>query len=270
MKRAVALVLVAVACTPSVEEERALGEEYARQVEAQMTISEDQQLDQYIDQLAAQLTRSADSTGHTWRFTIVEADEMNAFAIPGGHIYVNRGLVERVGTMPELAGVLAHEVGHVVLRHSAEQMAKRSKANVAVNLFCSLTGWCEGTAAQVAINVGGAAFFARHSRQDEAEADSVAVQYLVAAGIDPSGVPSLFQRMAAERKASPDLFGAFFSSHPLDEERVERTSALVSAIPESTRTGLRREDEGFMAIKERLAVSGNSDGAAPADSSDGR
>jgi predicted Zn-dependent protease len=242
-------------CTPSVEDEQALGDQFATQVESQLTLSTNEVLDAYVDSLAGALTRAVGAGDRKWKFSVVESPEMNAFAIPGGHIYVHTGMLSRVQTMPELAGVLAHEIGHVVLRHSTEQMTKRTRANVVVSLFCSLTGWCEGTAAQAAINVGGAAFFARHSRTDESEADSVAVGYLVAAGIDPEGVPALFERIAEEQSRQPDLFSAFFSSHPVDVDRVARTSQIVRSLPDAKRQSLRTSDSSFARMRAALPIS---------------
>ena len=110
----------------------------------------------------------------SWRFFVVNSPEVNAFALPGGFVYVNRGLIERTSNMDELAGVLGHEIGHVVRRHSIKQMEKEQGANVGITLACVLTNICNSQAAGALINVGGTAVFARFSRQDEAEADQEA------------------------------------------------------------------------------------------------
>ena len=240
---------VASGCTPSIEDERRLGDEYARQVEAQVTLLADPALDAYVDALAASITAVADTLARDWHVSIIDAADLNAFALPGGHIYVNSGLVAQASSVAELAGVLGHEVGHVVLRHSSKQLGKRTKANVVVAVVCSLTGWCSSDAARVAINVGGAALFAKYSRTDEAEADSVAVEYLYRAGIDPRGVPAMFQRIAAAREAHPDLVGKLLASHPLDEERIGSTRRLVARWPDSTLDGMRREDPAFIRVR---------------------
>ncbi|MGQ0648321.1 MAG: M48 family metallopeptidase [Gemmatimonadaceae bacterium] len=241
--------LLTLACTPSLEEEQALGERYAREVETQVTVSRDVALDAYVDSLGAAIVAVADTLERNWHFSVIEADDLNAFALPGGHIYVNRGLVARAGSMSELAGVLGHEIGHVVQRHASEQLAARTKTNVAVTLFCSLTGWCSSDAAQVAINVGGAALFAKYSRADETEADSVAVEYLRRAGVDPRGVTEMFSRIARERASRPDLVAAILSSHPLDEQRIRRTRTLTAQWTDTQLDHLRRDDPGFDRVR---------------------
>ncbi|MGQ0766299.1 MAG: M48 family metallopeptidase [Gemmatimonadota bacterium] len=244
--RTVVLTLAAAtACTVSPDDERALGAQFAEQIDAQLKLITGTPLAAYVDSLGRSIAAAADSTDRFWRFSVVDDQAVNAFAVPGGYIYINRGIIEKAEDMSELAGVLGHEIGHVLLRHSAEQMEKRGKANVIVTLFCGVTGWCSSEIAQVAINVGGAAVFARHSREDEAQADSVAVTYLYNAGIDPRGVAGMFERLLAERMREPDAISAFFASHPLEEDRVVRTRALVRAWPEETLDRLRADDVKF-------------------------
>ena len=111
-----------------------------------------------------------------WHFYIVDSKEVNAFAVPGGFIYVNRGLIERTQRMDQLAGVLGHEIGHVVRRHSIKQMQQQQGANIGVTLACVLTSVCNSQAGQAAIQVGGTALFAKFSRGDEKEADEEGVK----------------------------------------------------------------------------------------------
>lgn len=239
---ALSFLLAAAGCAGevSVEAEESLGDEYAAVVASQLPLSDDAALVSYVDSLGHAIAGVADSSGRSWEFHVVESAELNAFAIPGGHIYINRGLAERAPNLAALAGVLGHEIGHVTLRHSLEQMEQRGKANIVVTLFCGVTGWCANEAAQVLINVGGSAVFARFSRKDESESDAVAVDYLVRAGIDPSGIPELFELLLADRRARPDALSTFFASHPLEEERVRRTKELIETLPPRTLEGLKR------------------------------
>src|ERR687896_2092921 len=174
------------ACEVSEDQEVALGRQYAEQVEAQLPLVRDADINAYIAQLGGRIARGTTRADLQWHFRVVDAREINAFALPGGFVYLNRGLIERADRLDELAGVLGHEIGHVVLRHSVEQMEKATKTNVGIAVVCTLTGWCDGGAAQVAINVAGSAWFAHHSRQDEAAADSDAVFSVARAGIDRS------------------------------------------------------------------------------------
>jgi beta-barrel assembly-enhancing protease len=233
------------ACDVSLTQERELGEQYAAQLDQQLRFTSDSALAHYVSELGTRIARITEREDIQWRFSVVESPELNAFAVPGGFVYVNRGLIERAGDMSELAGVLGHEVGHVVLRHSIEQMQKRTKTNVFLTLVCSFTDICASDVARVAIGVGGDIVFARYSRGDESEADSAAVEYLVGAGIDPRGVPRMFERLLAERAREPTVVDAWLGSHPLEESRIGRTSALVARHDSVALDRLQREDSVF-------------------------
>ena len=242
----------AAACTVSDEQERAIGSSTAAQVEEQLPLVGDADVNAYLTQLGTTLARAADDRGLQWRFRVVDAAQLNAFAIPGGYVYVNRGLVERAGSLSELAGVLGHEIGHVVLRHSAEQLEKSQNTNVALTIVCSLTSICSSDAARVAINVGGAALFARFSRGDELEADSAAVGTVMAAGIDPRGVASMFEKLLRERDRRPDIVQHWFASHPLEEDRIAVVRRIVDRLDASALHALRSDDAAFRAFQDRL------------------
>src|SRR5450759_3551328 len=159
------------ACGISQQQEVQMGQEYAQQINAQLPIVQDPELNRYINVLGDSISRLTSRRDLDWHFFIVDSKEVNAFAVPGGFVYVNRGLIERADKMDEVAGVLGHEIGHVVRRHTVKQMEKEQGANVGITLACVLTGVCNNQAAGSLINVGGTAVFARFSRQDEAEAD---------------------------------------------------------------------------------------------------
>ena len=222
--------LLAAACGISVSEEDELGDSYAAQIEEQLPMLRDSAAEAWLSALGARLTSVADRDSRDWHFYLVDDSTVNAFAVPGGHVFVHRGLIERAATYSELAGVMGHEVAHVTLRHSVDQMRSRTRANVLVTVFCSIFSACSSTAAQIAIDVGGQALFAKYSRDDEARADSAAVGYLVAAGIDPRGIPSMFERLAHERSTDPTALDSWFGSHPLEESRIARTNSLISTI----------------------------------------
>jgi beta-barrel assembly-enhancing protease len=245
-------VLVLAGCEISEDQEVALGQQYAEQVAAQLPLVRDPAINAYVAELGGRIARGTSRADLSWQFAIVDAREVNAFALPGGFVYLNRGLIERADRMNELAGVLGHEIGHVVLRHSVKQMEKATKTNVGIAVFCTLTGWCDGGAAQVAINVAGSAWFAHHSRQDEAAADSDAVVSVARAGIDPAGIPRFFETLLRERRASPGPLETWFRTHPLEESRVVRTRQLVRALPgAATLRGL-VDTPDFQAFKQRV------------------
>lgn len=240
-------------CSVSQDEEVELGRRNAEQVDAQLPLVRDPVASNYVQALGASLARATTRQDLDWRFRIVDSRQINAFALPGGFIYVNRGLIERAERLDELAGALAHEVGHVALRHSARQIEKQTKTGVAVELGCRLTDLCNSDVARAAIQVGGAALFARYSRHDEAEADSEAVRLVVDAGIDPNGIPALFQRLLEERRRSPARIEVFFASHPLEEDRIVATQREIEALAPSLPRDLRRDDPSYQAFKAHLA-----------------
>src|SRR6195256_2436599 len=163
------------ACAISQQQEVQMGQEYAQQINAQLPIIQDPEINRYINVLGDSISRLTSRKDLDWQFFIVDSKEVNAFAVPGGFVYINRGLIERTDQMDEVAGVLGHEIGHVVRRHTVKQMEKAQGANVGVTLACVLTSICNSQVAGAAINIAGGAVFARFSRQDEAEADAEGV-----------------------------------------------------------------------------------------------
>lgn len=241
------------ACEVSEDQEVELGRRYAAQVNAQMPLVHDPVTTSYVQQLGLSIARRTDRADLDWRFSIIDSREVNAFALPGGYVYVNRGLIERAERLDELAGALGHEIGHVVRRHSVRQMEQQTKTGVAVELGCRLTDLCNSDVARAAIQVGGAALFARYSRQDEAEADSEAVGFMIDAGFDPRGIPALFERLLEERRQAPMRIEAFFASHPLEEDRIVATEREIAALGPSALRGLRQDDPSYQSFKARLA-----------------
>ena len=253
-RSAAALVVGLAACGVSQDQEVAAGRQNAEQINARLPIVRDPVVGEYVQQLGLSIARTTPRADLDWRFFVVDSREVNAFALPGGIIYVNRGLIERADRLDQLAGALAHEIGHVVLRHSVEQMNKAKGANVAVALTCTLTRLCDNNVAQAAIQVGGAALFAKYSRQDELEADAEAVENVIAAGIDPDGIPALFERLMAERRSSPLAIETFFASHPLEEDRIREAERVIAALDQARLQGLARDVPSYQAFRARLAA----------------
>jgi predicted Zn-dependent protease len=246
------LALLATGCAMSQQQEVQLGAQAATDVAAALPLLQDAQTVAYITTLGTSLARVADTRGLTWHFAVVNSSAVNAFALPGGWVYVNRGLIERATTMDELAGVLGHEIGHVTLRHSVQQMQQAQGANVGVTLACTLTNVCDSGAGQAAITVGGSALFAKFSRSDEAEADAEGVRTVIKAGISPNGIPSMFRLLLAERQRNPGPLDGFFSTHPLEESRITETEALIATYPANQLRNLQRDATTFQAFRRRL------------------
>lgn len=239
-------------CAISQQQEQQLGEEYSAQVAEQLPLLTDPAIVRYISRLGNTLAAATDRRGLTWHFAVVNVREVNAFAVPGGWVYVNRGLIERAADMSQLAGVLAHEIGHVTRRHTVEQMQQAQGANAGVLALCTLTGVCESGAGQAAISVGGSALFASFSRSDEAEADAEAVSTTIRAGINPAGIPAMFRLLMRERQRNPGVLDGFFATHPLEEDRIASTEALIAARPASQLRGLTTDTPEFRAFRRRL------------------
>jgi predicted Zn-dependent protease len=250
--------LATIACEVSVDQEDELGDQYAGAIQAQIPLLEDSAANAWLSNLGARLTRVADTESRDWHFYLVDDTTVNAFAVPGGHIFVHRGLIQHAGSFAELAGVLGHEVAHVTLRHSVDQMRSRTKTGVVVTVVCAVINICSSTAAQIAIDVGGKALFAKYSRSDEAEADSAAIGYLVNAGIDPRGIPAMFERMAALRTISPSALESWFGSHPQEADRVAHTTSLITTIGPTQLERLVANDPGFAAFQEAVRQLGSS------------
>jgi predicted Zn-dependent protease len=248
----VVLTLSMAACAISTRQEVALGSDYARQINAQLPIVRDAEVNRYVSLLGEAIARVADQRNLDWHFFVVDSREVNAFAVPGGYVYVNRGLIERTTRMSQLAGVLAHEIGHVTLRHSVQQMEKAQTANVGVTLACILTRICESQAAGAVINVGGSLVFAKFSRDDEREADRMAVQYVTAAGIDPRGIPEMFQILIDERNRRPSGVSAWFNTHPLEEDRLRDAQVELARVDPARLRSLASDSRAFQSFRQRL------------------
>jgi predicted Zn-dependent protease len=244
--------LLLTGCVVSTQQEVQLGTQYAQQINAQLPIMRDANVNSYINSLGNSLARVADNRNLSWRFYVVDSREVNAFAVPGGFVYVNRGLIERARTMNQLAGAMAHEIAHVTQRHSVEQMAQAQRADAGLTLACILTSVCQSGAASAAIQVSGSALFAKFSRDDESEADRYGVQYLVAAGIDPRGMVDMFQTLLNERRSRPTAVDAWFRTHPLEEDRIAETQARIAHYPATRLRGLRVDNAAYQQFRSRL------------------
>jgi predicted Zn-dependent protease len=236
----------------SVEEERDLGLAVAEQATREMPLLQDEPIVRFVRELGTHIVERADTTGRQYEFRVIDSKVANAFAIPGGFVFVNRGILERAESAAELAGVLAHEIGHVVERHGLEQMAKARNTNTAVGLIYVLLGRAPGAAEQVALQVAGSAWMAKHSREAERQADRVAVVYLTRAGIDPRGMPQFFQRLLDEERTGANELLAWFSTHPLTEDRIADTEAMIAQLPPDAVERASRDVPQFAQMRRRL------------------
>lgn len=202
----------------SVDEEWRLGQQLAGEVRSEVTLAQDPRLQRRIEQIGADLVKDTELADRPWSFYVVQDDAVNAFALPGGHVFVNTGLVEAAATEAELASVMAHEVAHVVARHSTERMTQAMGFGLVARL---LTGGESGLLERLAVRIVGEGTFAKFSRDDEREADVLGQRLLADAGYDPAAMASMFETLLALRDRRPNALERFFSTHPMTEERVE-------------------------------------------------
>lgn len=250
----VVLSAMMIACTVDDQQEKAIGDDAAAQVERQVPMVTAAAVNEYVTKLGTDLATRSDDRNRAWSFRVVDSEIINAFALPGGHVYVNRGLIEHATTTSELAGVLGHEIAHVLLRHSADRIAKQQETTLGLSVVCGLTNICSSNAARVAIDVGGAALFARFSRKDETEADSAAVGIVSRAGYDPWGIASMFTKLLETRQQRPDIVAGWFASHPLEEDRIAVVEHVIRSSAPAERGTLVRDDPAFHEFQARVRL----------------
>ena len=248
-----AIALLGACSTISQQEEVQMGSQAASQISAQLPMLQDATINAYVNSLGRSIANTTSRADLNWQFGVVNTQVINAFALPGGYIYVNRGVLSRASNESELAGVLSHEIEHVVRRHSVKQMEKAQGANIGVALACTLTNVCGNQAAQAAIQVGGTAVFAKFSRGDEIQADEGGFQNLTRTGINPRGMLTFFQKLLAEEQQSggSSASSSWFADHPGTQDRIADIQRMLN--DSGTRlNGLRNDSQAFQSMKRRL------------------
>lgn len=244
-----ALLLAACASDSSPEEEHELGAAASQEIERQVRVIDDPVATRALEAIANPLVDAAGPREFPWRFQLVADTTVNAFALPGGFVYVHAGLVRAAEDPAELAGVLGHEIAHATLRHGSEQARKQQGLGTVITVVCLFTGFCDGGLAQLAINVGASALTARFSRTDELEADSAGILYAARAGSDPRGVIRFFTRLRGERGNEPAIL-EFFSTHPMEGTRIQAAERMIGpGAPTGAPPAMR---QAFDVLKSRV------------------
>ncbi len=244
----------AAACGVTTQQEVQLGGEQAAQVNQQLPIVTDAQLTGYINQLGQQLAAQGARRDIPWHFYIVNTDVVNAFSLPGGYIYVNRGVIEHASNASELAGVVGHEIGHVEHRDQVAELERQQGANVGLTLAYVLLGRQPSAIEQAGIQVGGSAIFAHYDRGMESNADAEAVNLTTRAGYSPEGLVTFFQKLMNLEQSQPSALAQFFATHPTDEQRIQATQQLINqSVPRSTMNRLVNDTRAFESFKARMA-----------------
>lgn len=235
----------------SVEKQIAMGKAYAQQVESTVKLVQDPVVTEYVNRVGQNLVRNSDSQV-PFTIKVVDADEINAFALPGGFFYVNSGLILAADEEAELAGVMAHEIAHVAACHAARQNTRGNIMNMA-SIPLIFVGGGIGYAGYEAAGLALPLTFMKFSRGFEAEADYLGLQYMYKAGYDPQAFISFFEKVQAQEKKKPGTLAKAFSSHPQTPDRIERSQEEISKILPARPQYLVTTSE-FDDVKARLAA----------------
>jgi predicted Zn-dependent protease len=211
----------------SIEEEWQLGQQLAQEVGRQVRLNNDPQVNAYIRQMGQRIVANTSFANLPWNFYVVDDPSINAFAIPGGHVYVHTGLIQNSDNASELAGVMAHEISHVLARHSTEQISRQYGLSILASL---VLGQNPGQLAQIAAQIVGTGALARFSREAEREADELGIRAMYEAGYDPNGMATMFEELLEHRQGSPGRVEQFFSTHPLTEERIRESRNRAAGL----------------------------------------
>lgn len=226
----------------SIEEEWQLGNQLATDVARQMPVGRDA----YITSLGQRLAAQTPMANLPWNFYIVRNNEINAFAIPGGHVYIHTGLINAADNASELAGVMAHEISHVVARHTTEQISRQYGISVLAGI---ILGQNPAVYQQLLAQILAGGALARFSREAEQEADKLGIRFMNQAGYNPDGMVTMFQRLLARERSQPGAVDKFFSTHPLTADRIRNAQGEISKLPQKA---ARNDEPEFRALQARV------------------
>jgi predicted Zn-dependent protease len=201
----------------SLDEEWQLGNQMAAQVESQVKLVHNNAAEAYITRVGERIHAATPLANRPFTFHIVDDPSVNAFSIPGGHIYVNTGLIAQADRANMLAGVMAHEISHVVARHVIKQVEQQQAIGTIGSI---LLGQNPGALQTILANILAGGAMARFSRGDEKEADDLGLEYMAAAGYDPHGMLDMFKKLLSLEQGKPGAVDKFFLDHPLTQDRI--------------------------------------------------
>jgi predicted Zn-dependent protease len=232
----------------SIDEEWQLGNQLSQDVEKQVQLNNDPAVNAYVREMGQKIVAQAAPPFNQlpWVFHVVQDDAINAFAIPGGHVYVNTGLIKNARNASELAGVMAHEISHVLARHSTEQLSRQYGLSVIAG---AVLGQNPGQLSQIAAQIVAGGALARFSREAEREADEIGIQAMAAAGYNPMGMATMFELLLEHQQSQPGRVEQFFSTHPLTQERLQDARNRAAKIGNRGIT----DEPQFQEIKRRVS-----------------
>ena len=214
----------------SIDKEVAIGRQLAAEVDRESKFITDPIVTEYVNRVGQNVILHSDvKTPVTIK--VIDSNEVNAFALPGGHLYINRGVLETADNEAELAGVIAHETGHVAARHGVEQASKANLINYG-SIPLIFLGGIGGFAIRQAAGLAVPLTFLKFSRGAEEEADRLGAQYMWAAGYDPHAMVTFFEKLQAKEKRKPGTISKAFSTHPMTGDRIKNVGNLVARFPD--------------------------------------
>lgn len=247
----------------SLEKEVAIGRQLSAEVDQTSKVISDPIVGEYVNRVAQNIVLHSDSKV-PFTIKVIDSQEVNAFALPGGFLYVNRGLLEAAENEAEVAGVIAHEVAHVAARHGMEQASKGQLANY-LSLPLIFLGGIGGYAIQQVVGLAVPLTFLKFTRGAEKEADRLGAQYMWSAGYDPNALITFFEKLQAKEKKKPGTLSKLFSTHPMTGSRIEQVRELIVRFPERSEYQINTSE--FGQVKSRiLAISAPTRGSGRDDS----
>ncbi len=238
----------------SLNKEVNMGRQLAADVDRQGKFVEDPVVNEYVNRVGQNLALHSDAK-IPFTIKVLDSDDVNAFALPGGFLYVNKGAILAADSEAELAGVMAHEIAHVAARHGVEQASKATLANYAMIPLIFMTGGL-GYIAYQAAQIGVPLTFLKFSRNVETEADKLGAQYLWAAGYDPNNFLSFFEKLEKKEKHKPGTLSKLFGTHPPTPDRIVKVHDLLARFPDRDEYTVSTSE--FNRVKSRLLAITNS------------
>ncbi len=236
----------------SLDSQVKMGQEFAQQVEQTSHLIKDPVVNEYVNRLGQNLQRNSD-TKLPFTIKILDVEEPNAFALPGGYMFVNAGTILLADDESELAGVMAHEIGHVAACHAARGQTRGTLAQLAMIPVVIMTGGIAGIGVSEAANLGIPAAFSKFSRGFEAQADYLGVQYTYKAGYDPNGMINFFEKLQALEKRRPGFAMKLYGDHPQTPDRISKSQHEIGTIL-PPRDQYIIDSSDFEQVKKRLAL----------------
>lgn len=230
----------------SLDDEWQLGNQLAAQVEQQVRLVRDRQAVAYVRMVGERIHGVTPLANRPFDFQIIDDSSVNAFSLPGGHVYVNSGLIAQADKVDMLAGVLAHEISHVVARHAIKQVQQAQEISVIGSI---LLGQNPSVLSQLAAQILAGGAMARFSRADEKQADDMGLQFMTQAGYDPHGMLDMFEKLLNMERRGSNIVANFFRDHPGTQDRIDDISGRISRMG---RTGGIVDDPDYQVIRRRI------------------